>query len=123
MGQGLIIANGSLTTSTTESANQVKATYDYVGPGNLKLYAKASALTVNCNLFVNGTQILRNERVIFSGTAGTLDTSANLITSVNTMGGRVELTFTATAATPTVDFMLLHDGIPFGRTISRLLGR
>lgn len=123
--QGTVLAmNTAFATSTTESANQVQNTYDYVGPGELKLYAKASAATVLCNLFVAGTQVIRNQLIPFTGTAGTMDTSANLVTAVPTLGGRVELTFRATTATPTVDFLLTHSGLgAIGRGISRLLGR
>jgi hypothetical protein len=53
-----------------------------------------------------------------------MDTSAHLITSVPTAGGRVELTFVATTGTPTVDYLLTFEGIPIvGKAISRLLGR
>jgi len=122
--QGIPIASGAATAlSTTETANQVQNTYDYIGVGKLNLYAKASAATVLCNLFINGTQVCRRLPVTFTGTAGTIDTSANLVASVNTMGGRVELTFVATTGTPTVDFLLTYEGIPLGRGIARLLGR
>lgn len=122
--QGIPISAGAATAlSTTETANQVQNTYDYVGAGRLHLYAKASAATVLANLFVNGTQVCRRLPIMFTGTAGTIDTSANLVTSVNTLGGRVELTFVATTGTPTVDFLLTFEGIPLGRGISRLLGR
>jgi len=122
--QGIPIAGkAAFATSTTESANQVQNTYDYIGVGKLMLYAKASAGTVLANLFINGTQIARRLPVMFSGTAGSMDTSANLITAVNTLGGRVELTFVATTGTPTVDFLLTYEGIPLGRGIARLLGR
>lgn len=125
MPQGTVIAAGAATTlSTTETSNLVQNTYDYVGAGQLKLYAKASAATVLCNLFVNGVQILRRTPIMFTGTAGTIDTSANLITSVPTIGGRVELTFVATTGTPTVDYLLTFEGIPVvGKAISRLMGR
>lgn len=125
MPQGTVIAAGAaFATSTTESANQVQNTYDYIGAGQLKLYAKASAATVLCNLFINGVQVLRRYPVIFTGTAGTIDTSANLVTSVPTIGGRVELTFVATTGTPTVDYQLCFEGVPVvGKAISRLLGR
>lgn len=122
MAQGLPIASkAALALSTTESANQVQATYDYVGPGKLRLYAKASAATVICNLFVNGQQVCRNLPITFTGTAGTIDTSANLVTEINTFGGRVELTFTATTATPTVDFLLTHEGVPIISPLVRAL--
>jgi len=125
MAQGLILAAGAATAlTTTETANQVQNTYDYIGVGKLKLYAKASAATVLCNLFVNGSQIIRRQLIPFTGTAGTIDTSANLLTDVNTMGGRVELTFVATAGTPTCDFLLTFEGVPLvGTAISRLMGR
>jgi hypothetical protein len=124
MAQGIPIAGkAALSLSTTETANQVENTYDYIGAGKLAFYAKASAATVLCNLFINGTQVARRLPIMFTGTAGTLDTSANLVTAVSTLGGRVELTFVATTGTPTVDFLLTFEGIPLGRGIARLLGR
>ena len=125
MPQGTVIAAGAATSlSTTETANLVQNTYDYIGAGQLKLYAKASAATFICNLFINGVQILRRYPVIFTGTAGTIDTSANLVTSVPTLGGRVELTFVATTGTPTIDYQLCFEGVPVvSKAISRLMGR
>lgn len=124
MVQGIPIASGAATAlSTTETANQVQNTYDYVGVGKLNFYAKASAGTVLANLFIDGKQICRRLPITFTGTAGTIDTSANLITSVGTLGGRCELTFVATTGTPTVDFLLTFEGVPLGQSISRLIGR
>lgn len=124
--QGIPIASGVLTTSTAESVNQVQSTYDYVSPGSLYLYARGSAATVLATLMVNGQQVCRSLPVVFFGTSGALDTSAHLVAAAKTLGGRVELTFRATAATPTVDFLLSHDALPLGgigRAIPRLLGR
>lgn len=118
-----LCADTALALSTTETANLVQNTYDYIGIGKLHFYAKASAATVLANLFVAGQQVLRRIKVPFTGSAGTLDTSANLVTSVNTMGGRVELTFVATTGTPTIDYLLTFEGIPLGRGMARLLGR
>lgn len=125
MPQGTVIASGAATAlSTTETSNLVQSTYDYIGAGQLKLYAKASAATVLANLFIQGVQILRRVPIMFTGTAGTISTSDNLITSVPTMGGRVELTFVATTGTPTVDYLLTFEGIPVvGRALSKLFGR
>lgn len=97
--------------STTESSNLVMATYDYIGPGKLKLFAKGSDANVRVNLFINGQQVCRNQQV-FVGTAGTMDNSANLVAEISTMGGRVELTAVATTGTPTIDLQLTHEGIP-----------
>lgn len=128
MAQGIPIASGATTALTTaESANQVDATYDYVGPGTLYLYARGSAATVLATLMVNGSQICRALPVAFFGTTGGLDTSAHLVAAGRTLGGRVILTFRATTATPTVDFQLNHDAIlvggALGRAVSRVLGR
>lgn len=124
MAQGIPISMGTTTLSTTETANQVQQTYDYVGAGKLNFYAKAgTAAVVLCNLFINGQQILRRLTVPFSGTQGTLSTSDNLVTSVNTLGGRVELTFVATTGTPTVDWLMTFEGGAFGNALASLLGR
>lgn len=120
MGLGIPIASKTaFALSTSESANQVQATYDYVGPGKLRLWAKGSDSTVRVNLFINGQQVCRNMQLFSSGTAGTLDTSANLIAEIPTMGGRVELTFVATTGTPTVDFVLTHEGVPILSNVMR----
>lgn len=125
MPQGTVIAAGAtLALTTAETANLVQNTYDYIGAGQLKLYARGSLATVLCNLFINGVQILRRYPVVFFGTTGGLDTSAHLVTSVPTLGGRVELTFVATTGTPTIDYQLNFEGIPVvGRAISKLMGR
>jgi len=122
---GIPISAGLVTTvANSTTANQVQNTYDYVGAGKLLLFAKSSATGVQANLFVAGNQIANRTLIPFTGTAGTLDTSANLVAAGNTFGGRVELTFTnTTAGTPTVDFLLMFQGIPIvGRALGRILG-
>jgi len=121
MGMGLPIASRqALALSTTETANLIQATYDNVGPGKIKLFAKGSDANVRVNFFINGQQICRNMQ-IFVGTAGTLDTSANLVTEISTMGGRVEFTAVATTGTPTVDFLITHDGVPILSNLFRAM--
>lgn len=121
MGQGIPIASGqALALSTTESANQVQATYDYVGPGKVRLFAKGSDANVRVNLFINGQQVCRR-MAVFTGTAGTMDTSANLVADIPTGGGRIELTFVATTGTPTVDFLLTHEGVPIVGNLLRMI--
>lgn len=123
MAQGLVIAAGNtLALTTADSADQIIATYQYLlTPGSLKLYARGSNAAVLVNLFVNGTQICRRQPVPFFGTTGGLDTSAHLVTAVNTNGGRVELNFTASTGTPTVDFMLTFEGFTIARRALNLL--
>jgi len=125
MGQGLPIASGTaVALSTTESANLVQATYDNLGPGKIRLFAKGSDANVRINLFINGQQVCRRMQLPTSGTAGTLDTSSSLVADVPTLGGRMEFTAVATAGTPTIDYLLTHEGIPLiGGALKRLLGR
>ena len=123
MSMGLPIASGqAVALSTTESSNQIQATYDYVGAGKLKFFGKGSDSSVRANLFINGQQVCRR-MPIFSGTAGTMDTSANLVAEIPTLGGRVELTFVATTGTPTVDYLVTFEGVPLSGVISRIAGR
>lgn len=125
MGLGIVIAAGqALALSTTESADQVIATYQYPGPGRFRLFAKGSDANVRVNFFLNGQQICRRMNC-FTGTAGTLDTSANPLSDVTSvLGGRAELNFVATTGTPTVDFFLFHEAMSIpGAAISKLLRR
>jgi len=122
--QGTVISMGTaVATSTTESANLVQNTYDYIGAGTLHLYAKSSAASIYVNLFVNGIQVIRKLAIPFTGTAGTLSTSDNLITSVGTLGGRVEFTLQASTGTPTADYLLTFEAVGGSTFLSRLIGR
>jgi len=122
--QGIPIATGNTVALTTaDSADQIQGTYQYIGIGTLHLYARGSLASVLVNLFVDGKQICRRLAVPFFGTTGALDTSAHLVTSARTAGGRVELNFAATTGTPTVDYILTHEGIPILSGISKLFGK
>jgi len=118
-----IAALATLALTTAESTNQVQGTYDYVDAGKMYLYARGTAATVLATLMVGGKQILRNIAVPFFGTTGALDTSAHYVGGGGTLGGRVELTFRATTGTPTVDYLLSYDAVPFAGAISRAFGR
>jgi len=123
MGQGLPIAfKQTYSLSTTETANLVDATYDYVGAGTLRVFAKGSDANVRLTVFINGQKVLVRSQ-IFAGTAGTLSTSDNLVVDVPTLGGRVEITAVATTGTPTIDLFATFEGAPFGGAISKLFGR
>lgn len=124
---GIPIASGSAVSvaANSTSSNQVQNTYDYVQAGRLALFARGSATGLQANLFVSGNQICNRLAVVFTGTAGALDTSAHLLAAGNTLGGRVELTFTnTTAGALTIDYVLTYQGIPIAsRALSRLFGR
>lgn len=121
MGLGIPIALGQATLSTTESSNLVDPTYLYIGPGKVRIFAKGSDATTRINFFINGQKICRLLRPQY-GTAGTLDTSANPVAEFNTAGGVVEFTAIATAATPTLDYAVYHEGLPFISAVLNKVG-
>lgn len=118
----VIVSQTALATSTTESADLVIPTYQYIGPGVIRVYGKSSAAAVLVNVFVNGVQILRRASCPFTGTAGTLSTADNLFSEVSTLGGRLECTVVATTGTPTMDLLITHSGVPLvGGAIGSIL--
>jgi len=121
--QGQPIAHGQQALSTTVTANLVEDLYEYIDAGTLHFYCAGTDATVRIDLFVHGMQILRRQALAFTATAGALDTSAHLVASVPTLGGKVELIGSATTGTPTMSFLLSYEGIMGGRILSRLFGR
>jgi len=112
----------SLTTGTT-SADQVSGTYQFVPKGMIKFYALGSATGLTFSLLNNGMSLANAQAIPFFGTTGALATSDHYIGGGGTLGGRVELTFRATTGTPTVDYLLSYDAVPFAGAISRAFGR
>jgi Na+/serine symporter len=117
-----IVFRQALALSTTESSNLVIGTYDYIGAGKIRVFAKGSDANVRVNVFIDGKMVLRNQQV-FVGTAGTMDNSANLVAEIPTAGGRVEVTAVATTGTPTLDIQVTHETAFGGNALARLLGR
>jgi len=121
--QGQPIAQGQQALSTTITANLVDDLYEYIDAGTLHFYCGGSDANVRIDLFVHGMQILRRAALPFTVAAGALDTSAHLVASVPTLGGKIELLGIATTGTPTMSFLLAFEGIMGGRILSRLFGR
>lgn len=107
----ICIASGIYTTSAnTKSANLVTGTYENLGKGKITLVAKASATAPNVTLLVGGIPLVNDQKVPFTGTAGTLDVSANVITSQVVNGGRVEFYVReVTGGTPTIDYAIYFE--------------
>ncbi len=78
--------------ANAKSAEQVSGQYEFVGRGVFTLIAKASATGLNISSSVGGISLVDDKPIPFTGTAGTLDTSANVIASQILNGGRVSLT-------------------------------
>jgi hypothetical protein len=96
--------------ANTKSADQVAATYQNVGAGKLTLAAKASATGLYVTIIVGGVPIVNDLPIPFTGTAGTIDVSANVMASQVMRGGRVELYFrNTTGGALTVDSLLYYE--------------
>lgn len=109
----LVASNDALSvTANAVSAEQVSGTYQFTGPGKYSLYAKGSATGMNVTCIVGGTIMVNDQAIPFTGTAGTLDVTANPIFSQTLYGlnNKAELKFrNTTGGTLTVGFQLLWD--------------
>ena len=108
-----IASNDALSVTTgAVSAEQVSGTYQFTGPGKYSLFAKGSATGMNCTCVIGGVIMTSDQPIPFTGTAGTLDLSANLLFSQTLYGlnSKAELKFRNTSGgTLTVGYSLLWD--------------
>lgn len=96
----VIFADSALSVAANaKSADRVSGTYQHVGPGIFTVIAKASATGLNVTVTVGGVDLVNDLVIPGTGTAGTLDTSANIIASQALPGGRVEASYRNTTAT------------------------
>lgn len=130
MKPGFLAASGSATSvsANSVSTDQVSGTYQYAGPGTWTLFAKASATGMFVTFIVGGQTIIQDKAIAFTGTAGTIDISANMIAQqLSFSNGKAELYFrNSTGGALTADYFLFWDplGPDFLRGITRrVLGR
>jgi uncharacterized protein GlcG (DUF336 family) len=112
----VIVKSGTAvsTAANTVSAEQVSGTYEFVGKGFLRLYAKGSATGMNVSLKIAGMPIVDDQAIVGTGTAGTISTNDNMMAEAAVNGGRVSLLLrNTTAGTLTTDYLLVF--IPTGR--------
>jgi hypothetical protein len=112
----VIVASASAlsVSANSVSAEQVSGTYQFTGAGKYSLYAKSSATGMNVTCIIGGTNLVVDSAIPFTGTAGTLDTSANPLVSQTIYGlsNKAELKFrNTTGGALTVDYILLWDPI------------
>jgi len=108
----VVVASGSAvsTAANTKSSDQVSGQYQYVGRGKFTLIALGEATGMNITCNIGGTAIADDTAVPFTGTAGTIDASAHVITSQVLPGGRVELFLrNTTGAALTTDYLLYFE--------------
>ncbi len=97
-------------TANTKSADQVTGQYQHVGPGKFTLVVLGSATGMRVTCAVGGINLINDQSVPFTGTAGTIDVSAHVMTSQVLAGGRVELFLrNDSGGTLTTDFLLLFE--------------
>jgi len=107
----VVVASGIYTTSAnTKSADLVSGGFQFVGKGKITLAAKASATAPAITCAVGGINLVNDQKIPYTGTAGTLSINDNIIASQVMNGGRVELFIREiTGGTPTVDYLLLFE--------------
>lgn len=108
----VVITSGSAesTAANTKSADQVSGQYQHVGKGKFTLIALASATGLNVTCTVGGVNLANDTAIPYTGTAGTIDTSAHVICSQVLNGGRVELFLrNTTGGAITCDYILLFE--------------
>jgi len=109
----ICIASGIFTTSAnTKSSNQITGTYENLPKCKITLVAKASATAPAVTLLVGGVPVVNDQKIPFTGTAGTLSVADNVMVSQVVGGGRAELYFREiTGGTPTVDYAVYIDPV------------
>jgi len=105
----IVVASGTAvsTAANTKSGDQVSGQYQHVGRGKFTLIALGSATGMNLTCSVGGINLVNDNAVPYTGTAGTIDTSAHVMASQVLQGGRVELFLrNTTGGALTTDFIL-----------------
>jgi len=108
----IVVASGTAvsTAANTKSADQVSGQYQHVGRGKFTLIALGSATGMNVTCAVGGINLVNDNAVPYTGTAGTIDATAHVMTSQVLNGGRVELFLrNTTAGALTTDFILFFE--------------
>lgn len=107
----VVVTGQSTPGANTKTSDLVSGTYQFVGKGTVTLVAKGSASGILATLLVGGVPLVNDQAVIFTGTAGTLSVTDNVLASQYVNGGKVELYLrnnTATAGT-TCDYQVLFN--------------
>ena len=107
----IVVASGIYTcVANTKSADLVSGTYQFIGKGKITLCAKASATAPNITCVCGGIALVNDNKVPFTGTAGTISVNDNVMCSQVVNGGRIELYIReVTGGTPTCDYLLLFE--------------
>ena len=98
------------TAANTKTADLVSGQYEFVGRGKFTLACLGSATGMNVELRIGGITVIADQPIPWTGTAGGLSISDNVMASQTLNGGRVELFLrNTTVGALTVDLILLFD--------------
>tara|TARA_Y100000310_G_C20644646_1_gene795871 strand:+ start:1584 stop:1922 length:339 start_codon:yes stop_codon:yes gene_type:complete len=108
----VVVSTGTAdsTAANTKTADKVSGQYQFVGKGKFTLIALGSATGMNVTCAVGGVNLVNDQAIPWTGTAGGLDASAHVICSQVLNGGRVELFLrNTTAGALTTDWILYFE--------------
>lgn len=108
----IVVASGTAVSvvANVKSGDQVSGQYQHVGRGKFTLIARGSATGMNLTCAVGGINLVNDNAIPYTGTAGGLDATAHVMTSQVLNGGRVELFLrNTTGGTLTTDFILYFE--------------
>jgi hypothetical protein len=108
----IVVTSGSAfsVAANTKSVDQVTGQYQHVGRGKFTVIALASATGLRVSFSVGGIQLVNDQPIPYTGTAGTIDATAHVITSQVLNGGRVELFFrNTTGGALTSDYIVYFE--------------
>lgn len=108
----IVVASGTAvsTAANTKSADQVSGQYQHVGRGKFTLIAKGSATGMNIVCSVGGVNLVNDNPIPYTGTAGTISAVDNVMASQVLNGGRVELFLrNTTGGALTTDYILYFE--------------
>lgn len=108
----IVVASGTAVSivANTKSADQVSGQYQHVGRGKFTLIALGSATGMRVTCAVGGINLVNDNVIPYTGTAGGIDATAHVMASQILDGGRVELFLrNGTGGTLTTDFILFFE--------------
>jgi hypothetical protein len=111
---GVVIAAGTAVSvsANAKSADQVSGTYQFL-PFDAEIYviARGSATGMNIQLFADGTALMNDQAIPFTGTAGAISQADHMISSFPlAAGSRVEFYLrNTTGGSLTTDYLVIAE--------------
>jgi hypothetical protein len=98
------------TGANIKTANLIVGSYSITGKGRITVVAKGSATGMYITVLMGGINLVNDQAIPFTGTAGTLSTRDNVIIDQVVSGGIAELYLTnKTGGALTTDYLVYFD--------------